>query len=127
MCAPGKTDFLCATAAEQQCFAHILEPNFDQGCTDLPDSDYYMYSLGGYAPCFFFDFSSTIEITVKIECQLVTLAAIQSNSIAAGYQYRDVLQAPVVDHQTLALSAPFTPSLTLEFNVRDLKYLSNAN
>lgn len=36
---------------------HILEPDFDSGCADLPDSSYYIYSLGGYAPCFYLDFS----------------------------------------------------------------------
>jgi len=24
---------------------------------NLPDSDYYLYSLGGFAPCFYFDFT----------------------------------------------------------------------
>ena len=61
---------------------------------DLPDSDYYLYSLGGFAPCFFFDFTATYDITVTIECQLVTLAAPKPNEIVPGYQYRDVLKAP---------------------------------
>ena len=127
MCAPGRTDFLCQNAAEQQCFVHIREPNFDQGCMGNPDSDYYLYSLGGFAPCFYFDFSATYEITVTIECQLVTLAAPAPNEISPGYQYRDVVTAPIVNATHFALAAPFVPSLTLEFNIRDMKYLSNAN
>jgi hypothetical protein len=66
-----------------------------------------MYSLGGFAPCFYFDFSATYDITVTIECQLVTLAAVRPNEISPGYQYRDVLQAPKVDSEHVALAAPF--------------------
>jgi hypothetical protein len=83
--------------------------------------------LGGFAPCFFFDFSATYDITVTIECQLVTLAAPLANEISPGYQYRDVVKSPKVDALHPNLGAPFVSKLDLEFNIRDMKYLSNAN
>lgn len=36
-----------------------------------PDSDYYMYSLGGYAPCFFYDFNAVYEFELTLECRLL--------------------------------------------------------
>jgi len=47
--------------------------------------------------------------------------------MSPGYQYRDVLKAPTVNNEHLKLTAPFVSQLTLEFNIRDMKYLSNAN
>ena len=51
---------------------HILEPDFDSGCTNLTDSSYYIYSLGGYAPCFYLDFTATYNITVDLICEFIT-------------------------------------------------------
>ena len=53
------------------CQVEIIDPDFSAGCADQPDSAYYMYSLQGYAPCFFYDFTTTIDITVNINCQMI--------------------------------------------------------
>jgi len=37
---------------------------------DLPDSDYYLYSLGGFAPCFFYDFTQTYTFELTLNCKL---------------------------------------------------------
>ena len=57
----------------------------------------------------------------------MTLASPRPNEIVPGYQYRDVLKAPRVDHEHFKLAKPFVSQLTLEFNIRDMRYLSNAN
>lgn len=44
-----------------------------------------------------------------------------------GYQYRDVVKEAVVNEPKFTLGAPFSPSLTVSFNIRDMKYLSNSN
>lgn len=56
MCPPGKQDFLCATDTPQKCWVQITDPDFGKGCPEKGDSAYYLYSLQGYAPCYFIDF-----------------------------------------------------------------------
>jgi len=70
MCAPGHSDVLCATLFNQTCFVNITNPPLYEGCTG-EDSDYYLYSLGGYAPCYFYDFTKTYTFEIKLECKIL--------------------------------------------------------
>jgi len=56
---------------------------------DLPDSDYYLYSLGGFAPCFFYDFTATYTFEITLNCQIYS----NLTALTTGYQYRDVVNA----------------------------------
>ena len=96
MCAPGNTDILCETQLAQSCFANITTPALYKGCMDLPDSDYYMYSLGGYAPCFYYDFNSVENFEITINCMVLwnttnLTGPVTFDSLQPGYQYRDVI------------------------------------
>jgi len=71
MCAPGNSDFLCMTQMAQSCVVNITSPPLYEGCMDLPDSDYYMYSLGGFAPCYFYDFTAVNEFELTLQCQVL--------------------------------------------------------
>ena len=66
MCAPGNTDALCMTQMDQSCFVNITNPPLYEGCMDRPDSDYYTYSLGGYAPCYFYDMTKEYTFDMLI-------------------------------------------------------------
>jgi hypothetical protein len=80
------------------CQVVIKNPDFSAGCADLPDSDYYMYSLQGYAPCFFFDFSATYDITIQLNCMLINSNGVAvPNEISLGYLYRDIVEIPEVN------------------------------
>jgi hypothetical protein len=50
------------------------------------------------------------------------------NEISLGYLYRDIVEIPEVNEATMnQLPGQIAPELTVEFNLRDFKYLSNAN
>jgi len=68
MCAPGNTDFVCMTQMSQSCVVNITSPPLYEGCMDRPDSDYYMYSLGGFAPCYYYDFNEVYEFELTLQC-----------------------------------------------------------
>jgi len=88
MCPPGRTDFLCATAMLQKCALQITDPDFVTGCPNNPDSAYYTYSLLGYAPCYFLDFTSTYSVEFYVKCMYYdapTANAVQSKTPRLGY------------------------------------------
>lgn len=71
MCPKGNSDYLCATTDTQKCWVQITDPDFAKGCPEKGDSAYYLYSLNGYAPCYFLDFQSTYRVKFKVSCMLV--------------------------------------------------------
>lgn len=90
---------------------------------DLPDSDYYLYSLGGFAPCFFYDFTSNYTFEITLNCKIYT----DLLNLQTGYQYRDVVEPAKAASTKFALGASWSSYLDVHFNIRDMKYLSNAN
>lgn len=90
MCKPGQSDYLCETAAQpgnQSCYVNITNPPLYKGCNGT-DSNYYLYSLGGFAPCYFYDFTKTYTFDVLIQCKVFTNNTLK---LMTGYQYRDVV------------------------------------
>lgn len=127
MCAPGNSGGLCATQLYQSCYVNITNPPIYAGCNGT-DSDYYLYSLGGYAPCFFYNFEKTYTFDFLIQCMVLTENDIVNSTLPqVGYQYRDVVEAATAPARNELLGASWTDSLTVYFNVRDMKYLSNSN
>lgn len=132
MCAPHAQDAYCMTQLDQSCFVNITNPPLYKGCNGT-DSDYYMYSLGGYAPCYFYDFTQEYTFDMLIQCKILvdttneTTPVVQGvDRLRAGYQYRDVVTKPN-DVQTDFRLGSWAPELTIKFAVRDMKYLSNSN
>ena len=68
VCPKGFTNYDCANAEYSKCFLNITKPAFYEGCSDLPDSPYSLYSIPGYDPCFFFNFTETYNIEFMIQC-----------------------------------------------------------
>lgn len=50
-----------------------------------------------------------------------------NNTLQTGYSYRDVIREPVVRDLNSATLATFATQLSVQFAVRDFRYLSNAN
>ena len=98
-CSPGYTGGLCATVNNQSCFVNITDPPLYAGCS-YPDTDYYLYSLGGFAPCYWYDFTKTYTFQILIQC-MMQVPNVLGN---LGYQYRNVIEAP--QQSTLGSVAP---------------------
>ena len=56
VCPMGYGDYQCSTELYKKCFINITEPAFYAGCKH-PDTPYYFYSIPGYDPCFYINFS----------------------------------------------------------------------
>ena len=50
-----------------------------------------------------------------------------NNTLQTGYRYRDVIREPIVRDLNSATLATFATQLSVQFAVRDFRYLSNAN
>lgn len=57
-----------------------------------------MHSIGGYAPCFFFDFSKKYTFKFKLDCKYLDSQGLtQIHPYHIGYKYMDVVKAPYFD------------------------------
>lgn len=101
ICPSGYTGHLCKTALPNQCFVQITQPNLAAGCSEqFEDSDYYVYSIQGYDPCYFFNLEKKTTIKYKLTCQ-----AINSNfeviegghPEGLGFKYSDILDPALID------------------------------
>jgi hypothetical protein len=70
-CPAGFTGFLCDTASYNKCYVNVTEPALYKGCKDKADSDYYVYSIQGFDPCFYFDFSKSYTMKYLLQCRPV--------------------------------------------------------
>lgn len=68
ICPKGYGDFLCATADYRKCWVQIIDPDLAKGCSDREDTPYYLYSVPGFSPCYFFDFNSQTDMTWLLTC-----------------------------------------------------------
>lgn len=102
VCPQGVVDYVCETSLYTRCYINITEPAFWEGCEDKEDSFYYLYSVPGFSPCFWYNFSSAIDVEFNLQCQQITTDGLVSMtpSSTVGYPYRDVIQAPNLDTQT---------------------------
>lgn len=96
MCQPGNSGADCnaISTQNQSCFVNITNPPLYKGCNGT-DSDYYMYSLGGYAPCYFYDFTATYRFKLLIQCMAKTYNPTDITNPRVqqvGYAYRDVVE-----------------------------------
>jgi hypothetical protein len=95
ICPKGRGDYLCATAGEFKCYINMTEPALYEGCADkFEDSAYYLYSIPGFSPCFWFDFDTVVSMKYKLECRSSN-ANMMNEEEVAGYEYRDVVTPPV--------------------------------
>lgn len=134
MCPGGYMDFLCATDLYTRCYINVTNPALYEGCADKhEDSFYYLYSIPGFSPCFWYNFSSSLTVEFEVNCQQINatgLATVNREPLV-GYPYRDVIKAPSVNILSQVSSAPETEfavdnaPVTVYFDFRDMKYLSN--
>lgn len=133
MCPSGYTDVRCDTELYTKCYINITEPAFYKSCADEhEDSFYYLYSIPGFSPCFWYNFNESIQVGFEVNCQQVTENGLTTNNRApkVGYPYRDVIRQPSANQLSQVSSSPET-EFTVEsspvnvyFDFRDMKYLS---
>ena len=71
-CPAGYTDYLCSTKEFTKCYVNFTNPALHEGCKDdYEDSEYYMYSIQGFDPCHFYDFSKEYTFQYKLKCMAV--------------------------------------------------------
>ena len=103
VCPQGVVDYVCATEQYTRCYINITEPAFYKGCeNEFEDSFYYLYSVPGFSPCFWQNFSSSIDVEFTLNCQLIDTTGLVSmtKGDSIGYPYRDVIKQPNLDTQT---------------------------
>ena len=60
---------MCATELYTRCYINITEPALYKGCEDkYEDSFYYLYSIPGFSPCYFFNFSNPLTVEFDLNC-----------------------------------------------------------
>jgi len=87
----------------------------------------------GFSPCFWQNFSSAIDVSFELNCQLIETTGLVSMSEgdSVGYPYRDIVQAPSLDSQTQVSASPEIEfaeeavKASVTFDFRDMKYLSH--
>ena len=95
VCPKGYGDYQCGTQLYQKCMVNITEPAFYKGCQGQKDTPYYFYSLPGYDPCFYLNFSRSQEIKFNLKCKVIYENGLNDPNVeGAGYKYRDVLEPP---------------------------------
>lgn len=122
---------MCDTALSGQCYLNITDPMFYKTC-DYPDSEYYIYSIHGYDPCYFLDFTTTYDVHYILTCAPTDIEGYLTEwSEGLGAEYRDVTEMPSWDNYTYAVhneetgyKALTATSTTVNIDVRDMKWLS---
>lgn len=67
-----------------------------KGCANKTSSDYYLYTISGFDPCHFFDFSSKTTIKYNLQCRNVDskrLVIEDGHPEGVRYDYQDVVLA----------------------------------
>ena len=86
-------------------------------------------SVEGYDPCFFFDFSSAYVFKYKLNCKSINAKGlVQLEPFSVGYHYKDLITSiPTFESLPNATKTPSISNkqLTLTFDFRDWKFLSN--
>ena len=110
------------------------------GCTDRPDSEYYTFSQGGFAPCNPIDFTVKQEIKFKLNCMNYApdddsvKGTFTKLKAEVGYPYRDVIEPAKFNQEDLVSESISTDGvsgiltkteLTVRLRLRDMKYLSH--
>lgn len=68
VCPSGAVDYECSNELYTRCYLNVTNPPLYQGCSNNTDSFYYMYSIPGFSPCFFYNFSSSIDVEFEVHC-----------------------------------------------------------
>lgn len=139
-CPSGFTGYLCDVNQYTKCYVNMTEPALYKGCKDKPDSDYYVYSIQGFDPCFFYDFTKQYTLKYMLQCRPVNEKGVvepNGHPEGVGYKYSDVVTpatSGLQEGEMLYKYAAFNnetklrllkgQEMTFTIDFRDFKYLS---
>jgi hypothetical protein len=79
---------------------NITDPAFYKTC-DYPDSEYYIYSIHGYDPCYFLDFTTTYDVHYNLNCTSTDSEGYMVvPEEGLGLAYQDILEFPTWENFT---------------------------
>jgi len=63
----------------------------------MPDTPYYLYSVPGYDPCYYLNFTRSHEIQFYMQCKIIEEDGLEStNSETSGFPYQNVNVQPII-------------------------------
>lgn len=134
MCPSGFYGFDCSTQTFNECYMNITDPPFYQSCGEgKEDSPYYMFSIPGFDPCYFIDFTKSYDVKFKFVCRATSISGVVDTNLEnVGYPYRDVTSiAPTPSFNYTAASSNSNYKILVDspylatIDIRDMKWLSN--
>ena len=107
-CPAGFSDYRCSTKDYNKCYVNFTSPALFEGCKDkFEDSEFYVYSIQGYDPCHFYDFSKKYTFEYELKCLAVNdrMQVVEGGHKAGlGFPYADLNKEPEVDLELLESS-----------------------
>ena len=100
LCKPGFYGQKCETQLYHRCMVNITSPPvYDISKCEVPqiDSMEYMFSIEGFAPCWYFDLSKTYDIKYRLNCKAVGADGEIQIDEHIGYKYQDVKKVEKAD------------------------------
>ena len=98
-CPAGYSDFRCSTKEYTKCYVNMTNPALHEGCKDqYEDSDFYVYSIQGFDPCHFYDFSKEYTFQYQLKCMAVnsqSKVVENGHQEGLGYEYADLNEDPI--------------------------------
>jgi hypothetical protein len=80
----------------------VTSPALYKGCKDRPDSDYYVYSIQGFDPCTYYDFSKNLTVKFLLNCRPIDTNSVvfeNGHPEGRGYEYTDFINQKYFDNQ----------------------------
>ena len=95
VCPEGFHGINCQLPMSIKCIVNLTEPDTSMKDCPVIDTDEYLHSLGGFRPCFFYDFEQVYEWRFKLDCRSMTASGLRMiDKQALGYEYLNVLVPP---------------------------------
>ena len=108
-----------------KCIVELTKPDTSLRDCPMEDTDDYLHSLGGFRPCFFYDFESKYEWRYKLDCRSMTAnGLVMTKPQHVGYEYVDVLIPPKNVTITDAQPIQNPGKVVVSVDFRDWKWLS---
>lgn len=106
-CAAGYSGAYCNEPSYSKCYVNMTTPKLYEGC-NKPDSDYYVYSIQGFDPCFFYDFTQQYEFKYLLNCKPIDDNGVvepKGHAERLGYNYADVVEMPTLQPSDFTYAA----------------------
>mmetsp|Transcript_19433 Transcript_19433/g.29870 ORF Transcript_19433/g.29870 Transcript_19433/m.29870 type:complete len:184 (-) Transcript_19433:209-760(-) len=127
-CPQGFYGLHCNHVLGVKCFVNLTEPAvYDTSHCEGKDPD-YLYSIPGFEPCFFFNFSKAYDFKFKLECRHLTSEGIVplEQGYEIGAPYKDIVREVCSSNHVQAVPRSIkNKKVTVTLDFQDWKWFSN--